>query len=58
LLLYFSTENITPAKRFLIFSALIAFFFFLGKSGKKLGEMGYLKISPNEYINKINSISE
>ena len=30
----------------------------LDKSGKKLGEMGYLKISPNEYINKINSISE
>ena len=30
----------------------------LDKSGKKIGEMGYLKISPNEYINKINSISE
>ena len=30
----------------------------LDKSGKKLGEMCYLKISPNEYINKINSISE
>ena len=30
----------------------------LNKSGKVLGEMGYLKISPNEYITKINSFSK
>jgi len=30
----------------------------LDESGNVLGEMGYLKISPNEYIAKINSFSK